>query len=98
MGRTGADGAWVLEGSSPIHDAPVAHSRPFWQQPPPRLTGQENQPVEQVYAEVELEDDGAEVEVRVDEVVGVAEGEPDVGTAAAVVDDVEVRADVDGCT
>lgn len=84
-------------GSSPRQDAPVAHSRPFWQQPPPRLTGQENHPVEQVYAEVGLEDGDAEVEDGRDEVTDVAEEEPEVGTAAAVVDD-EGRADVDGCT
>ena len=83
--------------SSPRQDAPVAHSRPFWQQPPPRLAGQENQPVEQVYADV-VDDDGADVVVGVDEVVGGAELESDVGTAVAVVEDVEGRADVEGWT
>jgi hypothetical protein len=32
VGRTGADGAWVLMGedvSCPIHEAPVVHVRPF---------------------------------------------------------------------
>jgi len=51
-----------------------------------------------VYAEVGLEDGGAEVEDRRDEVTDVAEEEPEVGTATAVVDDDEGRADVDGCT
>lgn len=98
VGRTGADGAWVLEGSSPRQDAPVAHSRPFWQQPPPKLAGQENQPVEQVYAEVGLDDDGAGVNTGVEEVVNAAELEPAVGTTAAVVDDDGGCADVDGWT
>ena len=96
VGRTGADGAWVVD-SSPIQDAPVAHSRPFWQQPPPRLAGQENQPVEQVYADL-IDEDGAGVVVGVEEVVGVAELASDVGTTAVVVEDVEGRADVEGWT
>ncbi|KAJ8112146.1 hypothetical protein OPT61_g5420 [Boeremia exigua] len=79
-----------------MQDAPVAHSRPFWQQPPPRLTGQENQPVEQVYADVDV-DDGAGVDVGVEE-VGTAEDETDVGVTAPAVDDDDGRADVDGRT
>ena len=98
VGRTGADGAWVLVGSSPKQDAPVAQSRPFWQQPPPRLAGQENQPVEQVYADF-VDDDGAGVGVVIEEVVDAAELESDVGmTTTAVVDDDEGCADVEGCT
>jgi hypothetical protein len=33
---------------------PVAHVCPFSQQPPPRLDAQENQPVWQVYADVDV--------------------------------------------
>jgi hypothetical protein len=70
----------VLEGlsSSPRQEAPVAQVRPFIQQPPPREAGQENQPVEQVYAEREVEEGVEEGAVLVVEVVVV-------GTAAAVV-------------
>jgi hypothetical protein len=44
----------VLVGSSPRQEAPVAHVRPFIQQPPPTLAGQEKKPVEQVYADVDV--------------------------------------------
>jgi len=83
VGRTGASGARVEEGlsSSPRQEAPVAQVRPFMQQPPPREAGQENQPVEQVYAEREVE---VEVEVEVGEGVLVLV-EVVGGTAAAVV-------------
>ncbi|KNG43928.1 u3 small nucleolar ribonucleoprotein mpp10 [Stemphylium lycopersici] len=80
VGRTGASGARVLVPSSesPRHEAPVAQVRPFMQQPPPRETGQENQPVEHVYAELE---DG------VGSGVVVLGGDEDVvGLAAAVVE------------
>ena len=56
----------MLLGASPRHEAPVAHVRPFWQHPPPRLAGQENQPVEQLY---EVDDDGVGVGVGVVDVV-----------------------------
>lgn len=49
VGRTGAEGAIVLDGSSPRQEAPVAHVRPFMQQPPPREAAHENQPVLHVY-------------------------------------------------
>lgn len=88
----------MLVGSSPRQDAPVAHSRPFWQQPPPKLAAHENQPVEQVYADVRLDDGGASVELGVDEVVDMTELDPGVGTTTAVVDEDDGRADVDGCT
>jgi hypothetical protein len=71
VGRTGASGARVLDGSisSPRHEAPVAHVRPFIQHPPPRDAGHENQPVEHMYcddedvvgSEVEVDDDVKEV-------------------------------------
>jgi len=38
-----------VEVSVPEQMMPVPHWRPDWQQPPPRLAGQENQPVVQVY-------------------------------------------------
>jgi len=79
VGRTGASGARVEDGlsSSPRQEAPVAQVRPFMQQPPPREAGQENQPVEQVYAEREVEVEVVEGVLVLVEVVG--------GTAAAVV-------------
>ena len=79
VGRTGASGARVEEGlsSSPRQEAPVAQVRPFMQQPPPREAGQENQPVEQVYAEREVEVEVGEGVLVLVEVVG--------GMAAAVV-------------
>lgn len=80
VGRTGASGARVLVPSSesPRHEAPVAQVRPFMQQPPPRETGQENQPVEHVYAELEDGVGSGVVVLRGDEDV--------VGLAAAVVE------------
>lgn len=71
VGRTGAEGACVLVEEPPRHEAPDAQVRPSWQQPPPRLAAQENQPVEQVYADVE-------------EVVGFADV---VGTIMTAVED-----------
>ena len=89
VGRTGAEGACVLVDSSPRHEAPVAHVRPFWQQPPPRLAAHENQPVEQVYADVEDDDTGAALDV--------IDGE--VGTTIMAAEDVLAGAvDVEGCT
>jgi len=64
----------VLLGMSPRHEAPVAQVLPFMQQPPPRLAGHENQPVEQVYGVV---DDGA----------GVVETGVEVGTMITAVED-----------
>jgi hypothetical protein len=92
VGRTGASGARVVvESSSPRHEAPVAHVRPFMQHPPPRETGQENQPVEHVYAERVV--DVAEI-VVVDGVVGTTM------TAVDVVSEVEtvVVVEVEGWT
>lgn len=79
VGRTGASGARVEDGlsSSPRQEAPVAQVRPFMQQPPPREAGQENQPVEQMYAEREVEVEVGEGVLVLVEVVG--------GMAAAVV-------------
>ena len=79
VGRTGASGARVEDGlsSSPRQEAPVAQVRPFMQQPPSREAGQENQPVEQVYAEREVEVEVGEGVLVLVEVVG--------GMAAAVV-------------
>ncbi|KAJ4294607.1 hypothetical protein N0V90_008298 [Kalmusia sp. IMI 367209] len=91
VGRTGAEGAIVLVGSSPRQEAPVAQVRPFWQQPPPTEAGHENQPVEHVWG--------------VDTVgVGEGEGEEDcvVGTTTTPVEeeardsDVDVDVDVEG--
>lgn len=85
VGRTGASGARVLVPSSesPRHEAPVAQVRPFMQQPPPRETGQENQPVEHVYAELE-DGIGSGVVLGVEDVV--------IGAAEAVAE-VEVEVD-----
>ena len=73
VGRTGAEGAPVelalpedVEDPGPRQEAPVAQVRPFWQQPPPRLRAQENQPVLQTYDDVEV---GVGVGVGVVEVV-----------------------------
>ena len=92
VGRTGASGARVEDGlsSSPRQEAPVAQVRPFMQQPPPREAGQENQPVEQMYAEREVEVEvGEGVLVLVEVVGGMA--------AAVVVVEVEVEvAEVEG--
>lgn len=87
VGRTGASGARVEDGlsSSPRQEAPVAQVRPFMQQPPPREAGQENQPVEQMYAEREVEVEVGEGVLVLVEVVG--------GMAAAVVD-VEIEGGV----
>ena len=79
----------VPSSESPRHEAPVAQVRPFMQHPPPREAGQENQPVEHVYCDVEVVE-GEDVEVV----------EGDVGTAA-VEDDwrrVDEEADVEGWT
>ena len=92
VGLTGALGVSVLDTgplvSEPIQDAPLAHSRPLWQQPPPRLAGHENHPVVHVYADVS-EGDAAEEE-------GV------VGTTTTAVDvelgDGDGAAEVDGWT
>lgn len=78
VGRTGADGAWVLLDSSPRHEAPVAHVRPFWQHPPPRLAGHENQPIEHMYAELNT---------GVDEGAGADDAGSDVGTTMTAVDE-----------
>jgi hypothetical protein len=84
VGRTGASGARVeVESSSPRHEAPVAHVRPFMQQPPPKEDGQENQPVEHVYADLVV-DVGSGV-VVVEGVVGTTI------TAVDVVSDVEAE-------
>lgn len=48
VGRTGAEGAMLLLESPPRQVAPVAHVRPDWQQPPPKLDGQEIQLAGQV--------------------------------------------------
>jgi len=61
----------------------VAQVRPFAQQPPPRDTGHENQPVEHVYAELEVDtgsgvvvvEGDVEAGTEVDVVVGTAEVE-----------------------
>jgi hypothetical protein len=88
VGRTGASGARVeVESSSPRQEAPVAHVRPFIQQPPPREVGQENQPVEHVYAERVVDVDSGVVVVE--GVVGTTI------TAADVVSDVEVEVEVE---
>lgn len=99
MGRTGAEGAWVLVGESPRQEAPVAHVRPFWQQPPPRLAAQENQPVEQTYEDAGVEvvaEVVAEVEVEVEVGVFVVVG--DVGTTMTAVEEGGAAEEVDGCT
>jgi hypothetical protein len=85
VGRTGASGARVeVESLSPRQEAPVAHVRPFMQHPPPRETGQENQPVEHVYAERVVD----VAEVVVEGVVGTTM------TAVDVVSEVEVEAEI----
>jgi hypothetical protein len=85
VGRTGASGARVeVESSSPRHEAPVAHVRPFMQQPPPREDGQENQPVEHVYADLVFDVGSGVVEV-VEGLVGTTI------TAVDVVSDVDVE-------
>ena len=92
VGRTGASGARVEEGlsSSPRQEAPVAQVRPFMQQPPPREAGHENQPVEQVYAEREVEVDvGSGVVLVVDDVVGMAAAVVEVEVADGVDEEVE---------
>jgi hypothetical protein len=68
----------VLVGSSPRQEAPEAHVLPFMQQPPPKLAAQEKKPVEQVYADVDV-DVGAGVDVTVADVV--------VGTMITTVED-----------
>jgi hypothetical protein len=94
VGRTGASGWRVLEGlsSSPRQEAPVAQVRPFMQHPPPREAGQENQPVEHMYADREVEVDVGEVVVLVvDVVVGTTTAVVVVDVEVEVVDDVEVE-------
>lgn len=81
----GASGARVLVGVSPMQEAPVAQVRPVWQQPPPREAGQENQPVEQVYAVREEDEVGGGVVVEGEGVVEVwAAVEVGAGGAAVV--------------
>ena len=76
--------------SSPRQEAPVAQVRPFMQQPPPREAGHENQPVEQVYAEREVEVDvGSGVVLVVDDVVGMAAAVVEVDVADGVDEEVE---------
>jgi hypothetical protein len=93
VGRTGAEGASVVvlvveEDSVPGQLAPVAHWRPDWQQPPPRLAGQEKNPDVQV----------AEVEV-VAVVVAVGDGVVVVGTTMTPVEVVGLAVvEVEGCT
>jgi hypothetical protein len=72
-------------GLPPEQRIPVAHVCPFSQQPPPRLDAQENQPVWQVYADVDV---GVGVGVVVDVVVGMVEAEGVVGTTMTAVEDV----------
>jgi hypothetical protein len=89
VGRTGASGARVLvESSSPKHEAPVAQVRPFMQHPPPREAGQENQPVEHVYTDLEEDEVGTGVVLEADGVVGVGVG-VEVGGGGAAEEDVE---------
>lgn len=79
----------LVDSTSPRQEAPVAQVRPFMQHPPPREAGQENQPVEHVYADLEEDEGGAGV-VLDTEVVGVGVG-VDVGVAVEVgVAEVEV--------
>jgi hypothetical protein len=60
------------------------------QQPPPREAGHENQPVEQVYAEREVEvDAGSGVVLVVDDVVGMAAAVVEVEVADGVDEEVE---------
>ena len=89
----GAEGAIVLDGSSPMQEAPVAHVLPFWQQPPPREAAHENQPVLQVY-----DDDVDGVDVGVGDVEDLEEVESVVGITATLDDDdvLVSDADVDG--
>jgi hypothetical protein len=79
-----------VESSSPRQEAPVAQVRPFMQHPPPSDEGQENQPVEQVYAERVVEVEGVEV---VEGLVGATITAVDVVSTAeeGVVDVVEVE-------
>lgn len=78
----------LVESLSPRQEAPVAQVRPFMQHPPPREAGQENQPVEHVYADLEEDDVGVgvalEVEGVVDDGVGVGVA-VEVGVAEEVV-------------
>jgi hypothetical protein len=93
VGRTGASGARVdVESSSPRQEAPVAQVRPFMQQPPPRETGQENQPVEHVYAERVVE--VASLVVDVEGLVGTTMTAVDVVCDAGV--DVVELVEVEG--
>lgn len=88
VGRIGASGARVLVGVSPMQEAPVAQVRPFWQQPPPREAGQENQPVEQVYAVREEDEVGGGVVLEGEGVVEVGAADV-VGAGGATVEEVE---------
>ena len=83
----------LVESLSPRQEAPVAQVRPFMQHPPPSDAGQENQPVEHVYAD--LEEDGVGVGVVL-ETEGVVEVGVDVGVAIAV--EVGVAEEVVGWT
>jgi len=91
VGRTGASGARVEEGlsSSPRQEAPVAQVRPFMQQPPPREAGHETPPVEQVYAEREVEVDVGSGVVLVVDVFGMAAAVVEVEVADGVDEEVE---------
>ena len=97
VGRTGAEGAWevpvAVDESEPRQDAPVAQVRPFWQQPPPREAGQENQPVVHTYDVADVVEGGAEV---ADEDAEEEVAEDVVGAAAEV--EVERGAVVEGWT
>ena len=57
----------LLDSLPPRQEAPVAQVRPFMQHPPPREAGQENQPVEHVYADLEEEEVGVGVVLGVEE-------------------------------